>query len=212
MTRYLQARALCHYFRTVLYCERRVNRPGVYRKRFAIATVLALVGCQAQPIALDGVGIPNEASVAGTQWLLEDLAGRGVLDRLQSTLRFAETGRVSGRAGCNDFSGPIRWGGRSNHNRSPDGHAKGLQSGRHRSGGPLSRCPGRCTTGSIRWPIPADRHGSRWQTPAIQQDALIPRTRAQPQAGCCLRPADNRQTAARAKSASMRCWRRAAPG
>jgi heat shock protein HslJ len=111
MTRYLQARARCHYFRTVLYCEWRVNRPGVYRKRFAIATVLALVGCQAQPIALDEVGIPNEASVAGTQWLLEDLAGRGVLDRLQSTLRFAETGRVSGRAGCNDFSGPIRWGG-----------------------------------------------------------------------------------------------------
>jgi heat shock protein HslJ len=83
----------------------------VYRKRFAIATVLALVGCQAQPIAIDRVGMSNEASVAGTQWLLEDLAGRGVLDRLQSTLRFAQTDRVSGRAGCNDFSGPIRWGG-----------------------------------------------------------------------------------------------------
>ena len=117
-TRRDDARALCKSFRTVLYCPWRVNHHGVYRgvyrglyrKCLAITLALTLVGCQTQAVPPDKAVILSEASVAGTQWLLEDLAGRGVLDRLQSTLAFAETGRVTGRAGCNDFSGPIRWG------------------------------------------------------------------------------------------------------
>jgi heat shock protein HslJ len=110
LTLLAKARADSKHFRTVLYCYRHVNRPGVYKNRLAIITMLMLAGCQTQAVPLDNIVMSSEASVAGTQWLLEDLAGRGVLDRLQSTLAFAETGRVSGRAGCNDFSGPIRWG------------------------------------------------------------------------------------------------------
>jgi heat shock protein HslJ len=110
MNRRVDTRVLCQYFRTVLYCIWRVNRTGEYRRGLAVALTLTLVGCQMYAIPPDKAAISGEASVAGTQWLLEDLAGRGVLDRLQSTLVFAEAGRVSGRAGCNDFSGPIRWG------------------------------------------------------------------------------------------------------
>jgi hypothetical protein len=93
-----------------MYCAWHVNRPGKYRNRLAVVLALTLLGCQSRPVPPDKSVVKSEAPVAKTQWLLEDLAGRGVLDRLQSTLDFAETGRVSGRAGCNDFSGPIRWG------------------------------------------------------------------------------------------------------
>lgn len=41
----------------------------------------------------------------GTQWLLEDLGGAGVIDRLQSTLKFEADGKCTGNAGCNRFSG-----------------------------------------------------------------------------------------------------------
>jgi len=37
--------------------------------------------------------------------LLEDLAGTGVIDNLQSTLEFAEAGKVVGNGGCNRFFG-----------------------------------------------------------------------------------------------------------
>jgi len=106
----VDTRVFCQSFRTVLYCLWRVNRPGAYRRSLAIALALTLVGCQMYATPPDKAAMSGEASLAGTQWLLEDLAGRGVVDRLQSTLVFAEAGRVSGRAGCNDFSGPIRWG------------------------------------------------------------------------------------------------------
>lgn len=110
LTRRADARVLRDYFHTVLYCCWRVKRPGECRRGLAVALALTLVGCQMHATSADKAALSGDVSVAGTQWLLEDLAGRGVLDRLQSTLVFAETGRVSGRAGCNDFSGPIRWG------------------------------------------------------------------------------------------------------
>ncbi|MPZ56162.1 MAG: META domain-containing protein [Rhizobiales bacterium] len=52
----------------------------------------------------------NAASAQGlglnsVQWVLEDLQQRGVLDRVQSTISFNFHGRVSGRAGCNQFMG-----------------------------------------------------------------------------------------------------------
>jgi uncharacterized lipoprotein YbaY len=47
------------------------------------------------------------ASVAleGTAWLVEDIAGRGVIDRAQTTISFDAPGRVSGSTGCNRFTG-----------------------------------------------------------------------------------------------------------
>ena len=41
----------------------------------------------------------------GTAWRLEDLAGAGVLDRVQATLEFPSEGRTSGNGSCNRFNG-----------------------------------------------------------------------------------------------------------
>lgn len=44
-------------------------------------------------------------SLPGSEWLLEDLAGGGVLDQVQATLTFLEAGKVGGNGSCNRFFG-----------------------------------------------------------------------------------------------------------
>jgi heat shock protein HslJ len=48
-----------------------------------------------------------ETGLTGTAWVLEDLAGAGVVERGRATLEFAEAGRASGKGSCNRFSGPV---------------------------------------------------------------------------------------------------------
>ena len=48
---------------------------------------------------------PGLVGLTGSYWRLEDLAGRGVLDRAETTLEFPEDGMVSGTGGCNRFNG-----------------------------------------------------------------------------------------------------------
>ena len=43
----------------------------------------------------------------GTAWLLKDLAGVGVVDRVQATLVFYKNGAVSGNASCNQFRATV---------------------------------------------------------------------------------------------------------
>jgi heat shock protein HslJ len=45
-------------------------------------------------------------SLTGSEWLLEDLAGAGVIDNVQATLAFPEAAKVSGKGSCNRFFGP----------------------------------------------------------------------------------------------------------
>jgi heat shock protein HslJ len=45
-------------------------------------------------------------NLAGTEWLLEDLAGAGVIDNVQATLTFPEAGKTAGKGSCNRFFGP----------------------------------------------------------------------------------------------------------
>ncbi|SFK11862.1 putative lipoprotein [Methylocapsa palsarum] len=47
---------------------------------------------------------PAPPALAG-EWRVEDIGGRGVLDDLQSTLRFGANGAASGHGGCNNFNG-----------------------------------------------------------------------------------------------------------
>jgi heat shock protein HslJ len=42
--------------------------------------------------------------LANTRWRVEDLEGRGVVDRVQSTLEFGERGAASGNLACNRFT------------------------------------------------------------------------------------------------------------
>ena len=50
---------------------------------------------------------PRPTGLTGTSWLLEDLAGLGVVDNSQATLAFLEDGQVSGSGSCNRFSGSV---------------------------------------------------------------------------------------------------------
>jgi heat shock protein HslJ len=43
----------------------------------------------------------------GSEWVLEDLSGLGVIDRVQATLIFPEPGKVAGKASCNRFFGTV---------------------------------------------------------------------------------------------------------
>lgn len=49
----------------------------------------------------------QQSKLEGSRWLLEDLGGKGVLDRAQATLLFSAPGRISGRGSCNRISGPV---------------------------------------------------------------------------------------------------------
>ena len=48
-----------------------------------------------------------QAGLAGTAWVLEDLAGTGVVERGRATLEFDDSGRASGKGSCNRYSGPV---------------------------------------------------------------------------------------------------------
>jgi heat shock protein HslJ len=44
----------------------------------------------------------------GTEWILEDLGGEGVVGRVETTIAFGDAGRVAGNAACNSYSGTAR--------------------------------------------------------------------------------------------------------
>jgi heat shock protein HslJ len=58
-------------------------------------------------VLLTGAAQAQSASfgIEGKAWLVEDIAGRGVIDRAQTTISFDASGRVSGSTGCNRFTG-----------------------------------------------------------------------------------------------------------
>ena len=72
--------------------------------------MLSLAACASTPAITTArtggtVAAPPTESLLGTEWLLEDLGGAGVLDRVQATLAFPEAGRVAGSGSCNRFTG-----------------------------------------------------------------------------------------------------------
>src|SRR5580693_5169817 len=71
----------------------------------ALMLVLFCVCCFAQtlPQKISVTGAPF--SLSGSEWLLEDLGGHGVIDNVQATLTFPETGKVGGNGSCNRFFG-----------------------------------------------------------------------------------------------------------
>jgi putative lipoprotein len=50
----------------------------------------------------------NELSSFIGEWLLEDLAGGGVIDYLQTKLTLTEDGKIFGNAGCNNYTGTYK--------------------------------------------------------------------------------------------------------
>ena len=56
------------------------------------------------------MAFPTAQSLLGTEWILEDLGGAGVLDGVQARLVFPEAGRVAGSGSCNRFTGSVEIG------------------------------------------------------------------------------------------------------
>lgn len=52
-----------------------------------------------------GCGGDRERLFRGAEWVVEDLAGAGMIDRSRITLEFLDEGRVAGRASCNRYTG-----------------------------------------------------------------------------------------------------------
>lgn len=53
---------------------------------------------------LNGCGGDPAALLRGAEWVVEDLAGRSVVDRSRATLAFDADGRISGRGSCNRYT------------------------------------------------------------------------------------------------------------
>lgn len=72
-----------------------------------ILAFAAIAGCGAiRPVSATNP-VPTAEFLNGREWLLEDLGGHGVLDRVQVTLKFHEKNKISGRASCNQYSGQV---------------------------------------------------------------------------------------------------------
>ncbi|MDF1836031.1 MAG: META domain-containing protein [Alteraurantiacibacter sp. bin_em_oilr2.035] len=48
-------------------------------------------------------GMDSSANLVGHEWLVEDIAARGVIDDARTTIVFGEDGRVSGDTACNRY-------------------------------------------------------------------------------------------------------------
>ena len=71
-------------------------------RRICGAVAFSLVGiiCSASAFAQSG-------AMAG-RWLVEDIGGQGVLDRVQTTLELTADGAFQGSGGCNTYSGQAK--------------------------------------------------------------------------------------------------------
>ena len=65
----------------------------------ALVSGLALTACVANPPYQTG----TDTALSGGEWLVEDIGGRGVIDRSQTTLTFDENGRLTGNTSCNNY-------------------------------------------------------------------------------------------------------------
>jgi heat shock protein HslJ len=70
-------------------------------------TVLVISSIKETRAATQGPAKTAAFNLAGSEWLLEDLGGRGVVDNIQATLTFPEAGKVTGNGSCNRFFGPV---------------------------------------------------------------------------------------------------------
>ncbi len=84
------------------------HRHGVETGNRSILDVSAIREVKGEPAqASQPAPAPRAAfSLSGSEWLLEDLAGDGVMDNVQATLAFPEAQKVSGNGSCNRFFGP----------------------------------------------------------------------------------------------------------
>lgn len=83
----------------------------------ALPLLLLLSACATSPAPKTEAGTPPPAlpgaDLRGVEWVLEDLAGTGVVDRAEATLTFPEPGKTAGNGTCNRFTGTVTVSGRN---------------------------------------------------------------------------------------------------
>ena len=72
------------------------------------SAMLMIVAC-----SHTGTSSRQADTLIGTEWVLEDLGGRGVEDRVQSTIIFKADDRIVGWGGCNRYFGGYRFDGQN---------------------------------------------------------------------------------------------------
>jgi len=55
-----------------------------------------------------GCGGDRQRLFRGAEWVVEDLAGGGIIDRSRITIEFLEDNRIAGRASCNRYTGSYK--------------------------------------------------------------------------------------------------------
>jgi heat shock protein HslJ len=80
------------------------HRQGVEMGERTILVVSSMKESKAGAPPASAQAVPF--SLSGSEWLLEDLGGSGVIDNIQATLTFPETGKLAGNGSCNRFFGP----------------------------------------------------------------------------------------------------------
>jgi len=89
--------------------NKRVRASGTLSRRHGVETgeqpVLELSSIR-EIKARPALAQPASFNILKNEWLLEDLSGSGVLDNVQATLTFSETGKAEGNGSCNNFFGP----------------------------------------------------------------------------------------------------------
>jgi heat shock protein HslJ len=78
------------------------------KRALMILAFTAIAGCGGVSSTSKANSVPTAEFLKGREWLLEDLGGHGVLDRVQVTLQFHEKNKISGRASCNQYSGQVQ--------------------------------------------------------------------------------------------------------
>jgi heat shock protein HslJ len=85
------------------------TRAGVESGERSVLNVTSIQQTKAAPAESGMKGF----DLIGSEWKLDDLAGEKVMDRVQATLLFRETGKVAGKGSCNRFSGSAEISGNS---------------------------------------------------------------------------------------------------
>jgi heat shock protein HslJ len=91
--------------------NKRVKATGTLSHRKGVETGERLVLVVSSMKEVKAATKPESAKtvafkLTGTEWLLEDLSGAGVIDNIQATLTFPEAGKTAGKGSYNRFFGP----------------------------------------------------------------------------------------------------------
>ena len=92
--------------------DNRVKAMGTVSHRQGVETgertVLAVSSIEEAKATGQGPAKTVPLNLVGSEWLLEDLGGRGVMDNVQATLTFPAAAKVAGKGSCNRFFGPAQ--------------------------------------------------------------------------------------------------------